>query len=130
MGTKTESEPSKPRHYETEKKTTNRVETRERLAQYIGGKTQVYGMMQSGRQEWLRAAHLEVIEVDILDALDQLPFPSHSGEEKQMQRRKKEEGLKPITALISEEAEVNSKERISHQTSGVMERILRSTILI
>jgi len=51
MGTKTKSETSKQRHYETEIKTTNRQETRERVAQYIGGKTQVYSMWQSGRQE-------------------------------------------------------------------------------
>jgi len=55
MQTETESETSKQRHYETEIKTTNRQETRERLAQYVGGKTQVYGMRQSGRQERLRA---------------------------------------------------------------------------
>jgi len=54
MRPKTEIETSKQRHYETAIKTTNRQETSERLAQYIGGK-QVYGMRQSGRQEWLRA---------------------------------------------------------------------------
>jgi len=51
---RTKSETSHQRHYETDIKTTNCQETRERLAQYIGGKTQVYGMIQSGRQEWLR----------------------------------------------------------------------------
>ncbi|TNN53505.1 hypothetical protein EYF80_036278 [Liparis tanakae] len=62
MGTKTESETSKQRDNETEIKPTNRQETKERLAQYIGGETQVYGMRQSRRQEWLRAVPPSSIE--------------------------------------------------------------------